>query len=73
MSIMWDELSFFKISLVLERILMEHIQTKSSLCSKLQIVFIRSIEIRSGNRDIFKILFGNGQKSIPDFNSVVSR
>ena len=44
--------SFFELSLRLAKILTEHIETKNSLDSELQDDSIRSIRIRSRNRDI---------------------
>ena len=48
---------FSKISRFLERIQVEHIESKSSLESQLQICSICSIRIRSKNRDIVGKLF----------------
>ena len=45
---------FLKISCSLERILTEHVYTKASLDSKLQISSICPIRVRSRKRDIFK-------------------
>ena len=46
---------FLTISQILERILMEHIDMKNSLDSKLQIYSICSIRIRSRKLDIIKM------------------